>query len=238
MPEDSEEKIEEIVDQKVEEKLHEKLSGEDTGDDYISRKIEEKLQELSETEGDDSDGSLDRRSFLKMLGLGAGGLALASPVSSFIPLASSSGGGGTGTLSDVLSNGNDINGHDIVDSGTTVWDTSAGYVPKAALDTSSIGWSDLSIAQSDVNVSDLGAADANLDMAANYIILEGGFAQTLPFCTIFAQKYQPSHNNSEICRKNLRNYWKPKTETRKQNLKHSSWRKRLTSLILQIKNQL
>ncbi|MFB6213523.1 MAG: twin-arginine translocation signal domain-containing protein [Candidatus Nanohaloarchaea archaeon] len=138
MPEESDEKIEEIVDQKVEEKLHEKLSGEDTGDDYISRKIEEKLQELSETEGDDSDGSLDRRSFLKMLGLGAGGLALASPVSSFIPLASSSGGGGTGTLSDVLSNGNDINGHDIVDSGTTVWDTSAGHIPSSVVQTAGL----------------------------------------------------------------------------------------------------
>ncbi|MFB6207980.1 MAG: twin-arginine translocation signal domain-containing protein, partial [Candidatus Nanohaloarchaea archaeon] len=111
----SEEKIEEIVDQKVEEKLHEKLSGGDTGDDYISQKIEEKLQELSETKGD-SDGPIDRRSFLKALGLGAGGLALASPAASFLSLQNNGAGGGSQTLSDVLSEGNDMSGSEIVDT--------------------------------------------------------------------------------------------------------------------------
>ncbi|MFB6158873.1 MAG: twin-arginine translocation signal domain-containing protein [Candidatus Nanohalobium sp.] len=136
MSEDSEENVEEIVDRKVEEKLQEKLSGEDSGDDYISQKIEEKLQELSGPE-DESDSPIDRRDFMKMLGVGAGGLALASPAASFIPLASSS-GGGSSTLSEVLSNGNDINGHDIVDGGTTVWDASAAQVPSGVVQSSGL----------------------------------------------------------------------------------------------------
>ncbi|MFB6192940.1 MAG: twin-arginine translocation signal domain-containing protein, partial [Candidatus Nanohaloarchaea archaeon] len=108
-PEDIEEKIEEIVEEKVESAVDEKLG---EAQEEVEESVKEDIKHdlLVDIADLEDENEVDRRSFLKMLGLGAGGLALASPVSSFIPLASSSGGGGSGTLSEVLSNGNDIGG--------------------------------------------------------------------------------------------------------------------------------
>jgi len=70
-----------------------------------------------------------------------------------------------------------LNGGDIVDSGTTVWDSSNGYVPKTAMEAlsksdvglgnvenialSSATWTDIGISQSDVSASDVGLGNAD-----------------------------------------------------------------------------
>jgi len=49
-----------------------------------------------------------------------------------------------------------VNGNDITDSGTTIWDSSTGNVPSGVLDGSALSWTDLGISQSDVSSSDVG----------------------------------------------------------------------------------
>lgn len=111
----------------------------------------------------------------------------------------------------------DSNGYDITDGTTTIWDTSAGYIPQGRLQSDSvtvsagtqltgggtvslggsitlnvddgatsgldadtldgveltnIDWGDVSLAQSDVTLSDVGAADTSLDMSG-YDIEDG-----------------------------------------------------------------
>ncbi|MFB6158872.1 MAG: hypothetical protein ABEJ95_04415 [Candidatus Nanohalobium sp.] len=97
---------------------------------------QERIEELEEEKEELETGiseKVDSRSFMKMVGLGAGGLALASPAASWV---SWGGGGSTDkkqNLSEVLKEGNDISGKDIVDGGTTVWDTSAGQIPASQI---------------------------------------------------------------------------------------------------------
>ncbi|MFB6099820.1 MAG: twin-arginine translocation signal domain-containing protein [Candidatus Nanohalobium sp.] len=86
MSEEIDEKIEEIVERKVEEKL-EKKTRDEVEDSVIDQKIEEKIAEKvanrdkmekqSFVEKVQNEG-ISRRGFLKMLGLGAGGLAASS----------------------------------------------------------------------------------------------------------------------------------------------------------------
>lgn len=49
-------------------------------------------------------------------------------------------------------------------AGNKIYDIGNNHIPQARLDISNVTWSDLSISQSDVNVSHLGSADSDLDM--------------------------------------------------------------------------
>ncbi|MFB6145703.1 MAG: twin-arginine translocation signal domain-containing protein [Candidatus Nanohaloarchaea archaeon] len=75
------EEIEELIEKKIEEKLDERGDNKEP-DSFIGKEIERKIEEKKEEEG------VDRRSFLKMLGLGAGGLALSSQASALFKLTS------------------------------------------------------------------------------------------------------------------------------------------------------
>jgi len=79
-------------------------------EELIEEKVEEKLADRNRSS--ETEDKVSRRSFLKMMGLGAGGLALASPAASWFSVNDNvgSGGGGKQTLSGVLSEGNDIDG--------------------------------------------------------------------------------------------------------------------------------
>jgi hypothetical protein len=111
----SEEELEKLVEKKVEERLKER----------------EKESENNSTSEKQKEEKIDRRQFLKMAGLGAGAIGLTSATSAltFSPL----GGGGASkqTLSGVLSEGNDVNGQDIVDGGTTIWNTNQQHIPSS-----------------------------------------------------------------------------------------------------------
>ncbi|MFQ3275607.1 MAG: hypothetical protein ACI9SF_000760 [Candidatus Nanohaloarchaea archaeon] len=111
----SEEELEKLVEKKVEERLKEKEKG----------KSEDSLEEPSE--------KIDRRQFLKMAGLGAGAIGLTSATSAlnFSPL----GGGGASkqTLSEVLTEGNNVDGQNIEDNGTTIWDTNNQQIPSSSI---------------------------------------------------------------------------------------------------------
>lgn len=138
-----EEEIERKIEDKIEEKAEKIIEGEDDNS-KLGELIEKKVEEVEKEEeaGDEAWNPVDsitRRKFLKMIGLGAGGLAISSQAAAgFLSLdQSGSGGGGGGssqTLSEVLSEGNDISGTDIVDGGTTVWDTSNTHVPQNVIE--------------------------------------------------------------------------------------------------------
>jgi hypothetical protein len=111
-------------------------------DQYIKQKVRETLQEelKQQKPGKDNepveDSSITRRRFLKLAGLGAGGLALSSATGAWYSVGDSGTGSSEGsqTLSEVLGEGNDISGNDIVDGGTTVWDSSNNYIPLSAVE--------------------------------------------------------------------------------------------------------
>lgn len=85
MEEEVEEKIDRKIEQKVDEKLEKVLDGEADSelDAKVKQRLEERLEEMSES-GKKSlldrinDKKITRRNFLKVLGLGAGGLTLSS----------------------------------------------------------------------------------------------------------------------------------------------------------------
>ncbi|MFB6245521.1 MAG: PKD domain-containing protein, partial [Candidatus Nanohaloarchaea archaeon] len=128
---------EENIDEAVREALREEF-----GDDFSEEKIEglkqkvrDRLEkkEAKEAAREEMDGGISRRRFLKLAGLGAGGLGLSSMgAASFVDI--TSGGSSSMTLSDVMSNGNDVGGLDIVDSGTTVYDSSNSWVPASSVE--------------------------------------------------------------------------------------------------------
>ncbi|MFT4892745.1 MAG: hypothetical protein ACI8Z7_000533 [Candidatus Nanohaloarchaea archaeon] len=111
----SEEELEKLVEKKVEERL------------------KQREKETQDSSNKEKDGKIGRRQFLKMAGLGAGAIGLSSATSAltFSPLGG--GGGSTQTLSGVLSEGNDVKGKNIVDGGTTIWNTNNQYVPTTSL---------------------------------------------------------------------------------------------------------
>ena len=91
-----EEKIEEIIERKVEEKLEEKIDGQESTPEpgnWIDQKITEKFNQHQRKEAEEDESGISRRSFLKALGIGAGGLALTSTVSSASLLSSTTIGG-------------------------------------------------------------------------------------------------------------------------------------------------
>jgi hypothetical protein len=118
-----------------------------------------------------------------MAGLGAGAIGLTSAASAltFSPLGG--GGGSTQTLSGVLSEGNDVNGQNIVDGGTTIWDSNNNEIPATTIDQTSIDHTNLtnvnsgdhhsrysdSEAQSAVEVSNISPANSNLDLSNNWL---------------------------------------------------------------------
>lgn len=53
----------------------------------------------------------------------------------------------------------DTNGQDIVDAGATIWDSSAGQIPTAAINAAGLTWSDLGISKADVSKSDVGLSN-------------------------------------------------------------------------------
>jgi hypothetical protein len=121
----SEEELEKLVEKKVEERLKER---------------EKETEDSSNKEKDE----INRRQFLKMAGLGAGALGISSAASAltFSPLGSG-GGGSKQKLSEVLSEGNDVNNQDIVDGGTTIWDTSQQHIPATSINQNNINHSNL-----------------------------------------------------------------------------------------------
>lgn len=81
MDDDIDEKIQDAVEQKVEERLEEERDRikEEVRDELLREDAESSPKK--EEEGIDEGQSYSRRSFLKALGLGAGGLALSSAAS-------------------------------------------------------------------------------------------------------------------------------------------------------------
>lgn len=140
-----EEKIEEVIEKKVEERLDGKTESADKIEKIIDRKVRERISEDSSADAEDEnliEKEASRRSFLKMLGLGAGGLAFSSLGASFFSVNKNldSGGGSSQNLQSVLFEGNkagdyqiDMDGNDIVDAGTTVWDSSKSQIPSSII---------------------------------------------------------------------------------------------------------
>lgn len=129
------EELEEIVDRKVKER------------------VEKELGKKSSSQNQEQEGEpeLSRRSFLKKLGAGTIGLGTLSliPSASALNIRSDSlsfyGGSGSGLDLNVDNSGNitsygllDINGNDIEDSGTTIWDSSSSHVPSSAVQSSGL----------------------------------------------------------------------------------------------------
>lgn len=84
-----EEKVEQKIEEKIEEVIEDKVEGEETNE-FIGQKLEEKLKEKAEEMDQEEkkglvekvkEKSVSRRDFMKMLGLGAGGLAFSSAAS-------------------------------------------------------------------------------------------------------------------------------------------------------------
>jgi hypothetical protein len=169
----------------------------------VEKKVEERIKQREKTEDSstrEKDEKVNRRQFLKMAGLGAGAIGLTSAASAlnFSPLG---GGGSTQTLSGVLSEGNDVNGQNIVDGGTTIWDSNNNEIPATTIDQTSIDHSNLtnvnsgdhhsrysdSEAQSAVEVSNISPANSNLNMGSysltttNFEITENSSTKSLDF---------------------------------------------------------
>ncbi|MFQ3275094.1 MAG: hypothetical protein ACI9LV_000840 [Candidatus Nanohaloarchaea archaeon] len=121
-------KIDELIEQKVEEKTRK-----------LKKKVEKLEQEKRELKqkNSETDNKIDRRKFLKLAGLGAGGLAFSSLGTSWFSVNQNT-GGGSSTLSEVLSNGNNVNNQDIVDNGTTIWNTNQQQIPSNQIQTSGL----------------------------------------------------------------------------------------------------
>jgi hypothetical protein len=118
-----EEKIDELIEQKVEEK---------------TKKLEKKVEKLEQEkrklkQESETENKIGRRKFLKLAGLGAGGLAFSSLGTSWFSVNQNT-GGGSSTLSEVLSNGNNVNNQNIVDNGTTIWNTNQQHIPATSID--------------------------------------------------------------------------------------------------------
>jgi hypothetical protein len=100
-------KIEEVVEEKVEESLEQGTDSDISR--IVEQKVEEKLEDQEQTakRGLDlvEDGDMNRRSFLKMLGLGGAGLGLASSGAAANLLSGTKIGGNT-----VFHQGNDYGG--------------------------------------------------------------------------------------------------------------------------------
>lgn len=127
-----EQKIEELIEKKAE-KIEQGEQPDSKLGELIEKKVEQKIDEEKETET--VPQKTTRRNFMKMLGLGAGGLALSSAASAnFFSVNKNVGSGGSQTLSDVLSEGNDVNNQNIVDGGTTIWNTNNQEIPASSID--------------------------------------------------------------------------------------------------------
>lgn len=107
MDEDLKSQVEKIVEEKVEESLEQGTDSEISR--IVEQKVEEKLEGQEQTAkrglGLVEDGDMDRRSFLKMLGLGGAGLGLASSGAAANLLSGTKIGGNT-----VFHQGNDGSG--------------------------------------------------------------------------------------------------------------------------------
>lgn len=125
--------FDEYLRQKIREVIKEEFQGEEDVE-QAQEAVKQDPSNQSESSTGSTDGKYTRRRFLKLAGLGAGSLALSSTAAAWFSVGDSV-GGGTQTLSDVLTEGNDISGHDIVDGGTTVWDSSNTYIPTSAIQT-------------------------------------------------------------------------------------------------------
>lgn len=128
---DSEPDLESIIERKVKER---------------TRELEEKIERLEKQEKTGTDQNdaeakkeVSRRRFLKLAGVGAGSLALSSTAAGWFSVNQNAGASkGTQTLSEVLTEGNDVNGQNIVDGGTTIWDSGNSYVPASSINESNL----------------------------------------------------------------------------------------------------
>jgi hypothetical protein len=129
----------EVLEQKIEELIEEKVEKISEGEDpksSLGKLIEKKVEQKIEREDEETvlPEKTTRRNFMKMLGLGAGAVGLSSAGASWFSVNNNAGGGGSQTLSEVLSKGNDVNGKDIVDGGTTIWDTNNQQIPSNSVE--------------------------------------------------------------------------------------------------------
>lgn len=99
-------------------------------EEIIDRRVEQKLKQKEKETVKNQNQKLTRRRFLKMAGLGAGAIGFSTLGTSWFSVNQNT-GGGSSTLSKVLSNGNDVNGQNIVDNGTTIWDTNNQEIPSS-----------------------------------------------------------------------------------------------------------
>ncbi|MFQ3275080.1 MAG: hypothetical protein ACI9LV_000727 [Candidatus Nanohaloarchaea archaeon] len=104
-----------------------------------NQELREKVDRLEESEGNEKKTrKVSRRNFLKMAGLGLGGVALSSATSASFFSVNRKVGSTQNTISDILSNGNDIEGQNIVDGGTMIWDSNSSYIPADAVNQSNL----------------------------------------------------------------------------------------------------
>ena len=143
-------------------------------EEIIDRRVEQKLKQKEEKETvKNQNQELTRRKFLKMAGLGAGALGLSSATSalSFSPLGSG-GGASKQKLSEVLSEGNDVNNQDIVDNGTTIWDSNNNEIPAASVDEANLDADTLD----GQHATDIGISNSEIQkqiIAHNWVINNG-----------------------------------------------------------------
>jgi hypothetical protein len=107
------------------------------------RNVMENESTSSISESEEKSDLVTRRKFLKLAGLGAGGLAFSSLGTSWVSI-NQQHGSGTSTLSEVLSKGNNVDGQNITDNGTTIWDAANQYVPSSSLESHSHSGDELS----------------------------------------------------------------------------------------------
>jgi hypothetical protein len=98
-----EQKIEDLIEEKAE-KIEQGEQPDSKLGELIEKKVEKKIDEEKETET--VPQKTTRRNFMKMLGLGAGGLALSSAASANFFSVNKNVGSTEKTLTDILSNGN------------------------------------------------------------------------------------------------------------------------------------
>lgn len=110
--------LEEKIEKLIEEKAEKIEKGEET-DSKLGKLIEKKIEQKVEEEptSNSMPEKTSRRNFMKMLGLGAGGLALSSAASAgFFSVNKNI--NSSKTISDILSNGNDAGGNSITNLGS------------------------------------------------------------------------------------------------------------------------
>jgi hypothetical protein len=110
-----EQKIEDLIEEKAE-KIEQGEQPDSKLGELIEKKVEQKIDEEKETET--VPQKTTRRNFMKMLGLGAGGLALSSAASANFFSVNKNVGSTENTLTDILSNGNDASGNSITNLGS------------------------------------------------------------------------------------------------------------------------